>query len=270
MNIEEKMRIQEVATAMKQIIFSRNNEGQLKARVIKDSGLKADGSTINISDSLLEEALKAGVFQQKAFARGFDNTYYRCNNVTFLRVKEREVILIDSYLGAKTTEEDEFEFNDCNSDLEGKWLAEIFQPKSVTIKRATGHPHSRGIPRMSLQKVTHQGLQKDKDGNYLMRTKVSYNHPVELGTVIYALNDGTISTMERHKNWHFSLNKMQLHHDGYDWDNRLCQTMYLTEQEHTDYHSQMGEWSHQCAVTINTLEELIAFLEFIQCYKATR
>ena len=263
------MRVQEVATAMKQIVFSRNNEGQLKARVIKNTGLQADGSTININDSLLEEALRAGIFQQKAFARGYNNIYYRCNNVTLLRVSENQVILIDSYLGSKT-EEDEFEFNDCNSDLENVWLAEIFKEKSVAIKRATGHKCSRGIPRMSLQKVTHQGLQKDGNGNYLMRTKVDSNYPVELGTIIYALNDGTISTMERHKNWHFSLNKMQLHHDGFDWDNRLCQTMYLTEQEHTEYHTQMGEWSHQCAVTINTLEELIAFLEFIQCYKATR
>ena len=254
---------------MKQIVFSRNNEGQLKARVIKNTGLQADGSTININDSLLEEALRAGIFQQKAFARGYNNIYYRCNNVTLLRVSENQVILIDSYLGSKT-EEDEFEFNDCNSDLENVWLAEIFKEKSVAIKRATGHKCSRGIPRMSLQKVTHQGLQKDGNGNYLMRTKVDSNYPVELGTIIYALNDGTISTMERHKNWHFSLNKMQLHHDGFDWDNRLCQTMYLTEQEHTEYHTQMGEWSHQCAVTINTLEELIAFLEFIQCYKATR
>ena len=230
---------------MKQLIFEKDSKGQLKARVIKNSSLQADGSTITICDSLLEEALRTGIFQQKAFARGYNNIYYRCNNVTLLRVSENQVIIIDSYLGSKTKEEDEFEFNDCNSDLENVWLAEIFKDKSVAIKRATGHRNSRGIPRMSLQKVTHQGLEKDE-------------------------NDGRISTMERHKNWHFSLNKMQLHHDGYDWDNRICQTMYLTEQEHTDYHTQIGEWSHQCAVYISTLEELVAFLEFIQCYQATR
>lgn len=264
------MRVQEVAIAMKQIVFSRNNEGQLKARVIKNTALQADGSTVNISDSLLEEALRTGIFQEKAYARGYNNIYYRCNNVTLLRVSENQVIIIDSYLGSKTIEDDEFEFNDCNSDLENVWLADIFKDKSVAIKRATGHKHSRGIPRMSLQKVTHQGLEKDSNGNYRKIKKVSYNHPVELGTIIYALNDGRISTMERHKNWHFSLNKMQLHHDGYDWDNRICQTMYLTEQEHTEYHTQIGEWSHQCAVLISTLEELVAFLEFIQCYQATR
>lgn len=255
---------------MKQLIFERDNNGQLKARVIKNNGLKADGSTIDICDSLLEEALRTGIFQQKAFARGFDNIYYRCNNVTLLRVTENQVIILDSYLGAKTKEEDEFEFNDCNSDLEDVWLAEIFKEKSVAIKRATGHRNSRGIPRMLLQKVTHQGLEKDSNGTYRKIKKVSYNHPVELGTIIYALNDGQISTMERRKNWHFSLNKMQLHHDGYDWDNRICQTMYLTEQEHTDYHTQIGEWSHQCAVFISTLEELVAFMEFIQCYQASR
>ena len=264
------MRVQEVSIAMKQLIFERDNNEQLKARVIKNNGLQADGSTINISDSLLEEALRAGIFQQKAFARGYSNIYYRCNNVTLLRVNENQVILIDSYLGSKTKEEDEFEFNDCNSDLENVWLAEIFKEKSVAIKRATGHRNSRGIPRMSLQKVTHQGLEKDSNGNYKKIKKVTYNHPVELGTIIYALNDGRISTMEKHTNWHFSLNKMQLHHDGFDWDNRICQTMYLTEQEHTDYHTQIGEWSHQCAVSISTLEEMVVFLEFIQCYQATR
>ena len=154
---------------MKQLIFERDNNGQLKARVIKNNGLKADGSTLTISDSLLEEALRTGIFQQKAFARGFNNAYYRCNNVTLLRVSENQVILIDSYVGSKTIEDDEFEFNDCNSDLENVWLAEIFKEKSVAIKRATGHQHSRGIPRMSLQKVTHQGLEKDSNGNYKKR-----------------------------------------------------------------------------------------------------
>lgn len=111
------MRVQEVSIVMKQLVFERDNNGQLKARVIKNTGLQADGSTININDGLLEEALRAGIFQQKAFARGYNNIYYRCNSVTLLRVTENQVILIDSYLGSKTKEEDEFEFNDCNSDL---------------------------------------------------------------------------------------------------------------------------------------------------------
>lgn len=253
---------------MKQLVFEKDNKGELKARVIKNNGLKADGSTLNISDSLLEEALRTGIFQEKAYARGYDNMYYRCGDCTLLRVKENQIILIDSYLGDKKTSE--FNIDDCVDELNGVWLAEIFKNKSVAIKRATGHRNSRGIPRMSLSLVTHQGFKKDANGNLRMRTKTTPNHPVELATIIWALNEGRMSTVDFKSNWRFNLNNMELHHDGFDWDNRLCQTMHLTEQEHIDYHSQVGEWSHQCYCKINTIGELIAFLEFIRCYKATR
>lgn len=253
---------------MKQLIFTRNNEGHLKATIVNNVGLEADGSTIDINDSLLEEARRINIFQEKAYARGYDNMYYRCGDCTLLRVKENQVILIDSYLGDKQTSE--FNIDDCVDELDGVWLAEIFKNKSVAIKRSTGHRNSRGIPRMNLSLVTHQGFEKDANGNLRMRTKTTPNHPVELATIIWALNEGRMSTVDFKSNWSFNLNKMQLHHDGFDWDNRLCQTMYLTEQEHTDYHSQVGEWSHQCYCKINTIEELIAFLEFIRCYKATR
>ena len=253
---------------MKQLTFVRNNQGQLNVKVVNNIGLQADGSTIDISDDLLEEALKLNIFQEKAYARGYDNNYYRCENCTLLRIKENQVILIDSYLGDKT--ESEFDFDSCVDELDGVWMAEIFKNKSVSIKRSTGHRNSRGIPRMSLSRVTHQGYEKDEHGKYRMKTKTTYNHPVELATVIWALNEGRMSTVDFKSNWSFNLNKMELHHDGFDWDNRLCQTMYLTEQEHSDYHSQVGEWSHQCYCKITTIEELKAFLEFIQCYKAMR
>lgn len=253
---------------MKQLTFVRDNQGQLKVKIVNNIGLQADGSTIDITDGLLEEALKLNIFQEKAYARGYENAYYKCGDCTLLRVRRNQVIIIDSYLGDKT--ESEFGLDNCADELDGVWLAEIFKNKSVSIKRANGHRNSRGIPRMTLSKVTHQGFEKDAQGRYRMRIKTTDNYPVELATIICALNEGRMNEVDYKSNWSFNLNRMELHHDGFDWDNRLCQTMYLTEQEHVDYHSQVGEWSHQCYCKITTIEELKAFLEFIQCYKVMR
>lgn len=249
---------------MKQIVFKHNLEGTMEVKVIDRPGLKADGSTINIADSLLEEARRINIFQQKAYARGYDNMYYRCGDCTLLRVKENQVILIDSYLNNEYN--NEFDNYTHSDELSGVWLAEIFKNKSISIKRSTGQ-NSRGIPRMSLALVTHQGFKKDAQGRCRMITKTTPNHPVELATIIWALNEGRMSTVDFKSNWSFNLNKMELHHDGYDWDNRLCQTVYLTEQEHIDYHSQVGEWSHQCYCKINSIEELMTFINFIKKYK---
>lgn len=249
---------------MKQLVFVKDNQGQLKVKMVNNVGLEADGSTIDIDDSLLEEALKLNIFQEKAYARGYDNIYYKCGDCTLLRVKENQVILIDSYLGDKT--KSEFDIDNCADELNGVWLAEIFKNKSVSIKRATGHRNSRGIPRMNLTKVVHEGFYKNKHGKYEKKPKVTFNHPVELATIIWELNGGGLRTVDFRPNFSLNIISMELHHDGFDWDNRLCQTMYLTEQEHTDYHSLMGEWSHQCYCKINTIEELIAFLKFIKCY----
>lgn len=255
---------------MKQLVYVKDEKGHVKARIINNVGLKADGSTIDIPDKILEYALKIGIFQEKAFARGYKNTYYRCNDCTLLRVDTNQVVLIDSYLASK--KDDEWGFIERTNEenkvdkLDGVWLAKVFKDKSVCIKRSNGHRYSRGIPRMSLSKVTHIGYVKDEQGRNRMRNKTTPNHPVELATVIWALNEGRLST----EGWKLDIRNMELHHDGYDWDNRLCQTMYLTEQEHADYHSQIGEWSHQCYCKIETIEELVAFLEFIRCYRANR
>ena len=96
-----------------------------------------------------------------------------------------------------------------------------------------------------------------------MITKITHNHPVELGAIIWSLNEGTINSVDQS----LDICDMELNHVGFDWDNRLSQTMYMTEQEHKEYHKSIGEWSHQCYCRIDTIEELVTFINFIKKYK---
>lgn len=56
----------------------------------------------------------------------------------------------------------------------------------------------------------------------------------------------------------------EVHHVNADWDIRSESTMLISKQEHNKLHSKIGRSGHRVDVTINTVRELIAFLDFVE------
>lgn len=229
---------------MKKLVFKNmldetTGEMKLQAVEVNVSGLTGDGSIVDMSDSLLNKALESGLFQKRGYGRGYDNTYYKCEELTLLRVRENQIIVIDSYIN------------------NNEWIADTFaiNKKAVCIKR--NNENDRGIPRVSMRSVKH--LDKTRENEV-----ISKNYPVALNRVLWDIKLGNISGLKLADNETYDIVNQESHHERAGWDNRLCNTIALTTKEHNDYHSENGEYNRQVKCKITSLEELQAFIEYLR------
>lgn len=243
---------------MKRVYFTKNQQGATEVKTMNDSGLCANGSAIHVKMGLLNEALENGVFEKRRYGRS-NNVYYKCGDLTLVKIKSEEigkanekekkeaylrdeVIILDStitYTDAKTNETVE------------TWVGDLLNTKAIfAVKSGT-----RRLFRLSLPKVQHTNRKK--------QVVIEKNHPIEVAAALRQIVDNKLYE-NRDKAYYFDIVGMEIHHEGYDWDNRLCVAKYWTAEQHKAYHSENGKQSHQCYVTIETLDELKAFLKYIQ------
>lgn len=226
---------------MKKLVFIREKESnKLLAKVVEDRGLDADGSTVTITYELLEECRKQGIFKKYCFGRGNDNVFYDAGDMTFLRIKDDKVVVLDESL------------------VEGEWIGHTFErlKRSVSLKRSKDtNGESRGICRISMQNVKH--LDKTKKNE-----KIDKHYSVQLARVFWDIKLGKIDSLVDEKLYDIVDN--EAHHEGFTWDNRLHKTIALTRQEHNEYHTINGAGSHQVYCKVNTVEEMVALIEYLR------
>ena len=229
---------------MKKLVFTKvtdevtGNE-KLEAVVKEIKGLQADGSTVSINDSLLDEALKNSLAERKQFGRGINTIFYKFNDITLVRIQKDKVIVVDSEI-----------FNN-------EWIGDTLREKGISVKRKTGVNKERGICRISMAKVKH--LTADRKD-----VKETMNYPVSLSLVLWDIKLGNISGVNLQEDEIYDVVNMESHHEKATWDNRLESTVRLTSKDHKDYHSINGAESHDIACTITSLEELHALLEYVR------
>ena len=229
---------------MKKLVFKRvidvtTGKEELVAVVKKVAGLQEDGSTVNISDLLLNEALKEGLAERRQFGKGYNIAFYKFNDITLIRVNKDKVIVVDSEV------------------VSNEWIGDTLKDKGISVKRKTGVDNERGICRISMAKVKH--LTADRKD-----VKETKNYNVSLSLVLWDLKLGNISGVNLQKDEVYNIVNMESHHEKAVWDNRIESTVRLTSENHRKYHSVNGEESHQIACTITSLEELQAFLEYLK------
>lgn len=229
---------------MKKMIFKKvvdvtTGKEELVAVVKEVKGLQADGSTVSISDSLLNEALKVGLAERMQFGKGYDTTFYKFNDITLIRVNKDKVIIVDSEV------------------VSNEWIGDTFKNKGISVARVRGKEIKRGVCRVSMANVRHLDRRREKE----VETK---NYNVSLSLVLWDLKLGNISGVNLQKDEVYNIVNMESHHEKAVWDNRIESTVRLTSENHRKYHSVNGEESHQIACTITSLEELQAFLEYLK------
>ena len=230
---------------MKKIVFNKSMDEvtgseKLIASVKEVGALSEDGSSVKINYSLLEKAFEVGLFERKGFARGYSNIFYKCGNITFLRIKDDEVIVMDSFIY-------------CN-----EWIGDTFRKadKSVCLSRKERSGLSRAYSKVVMENVKHL----NRDGNEV----ISEKHKVTLAEILWDIRLGNIKGLTAVEGVVYSIVGMDLHHEKAAWDERLESTMLLTKEEHVTYHQVNGKGSHQIAVRVNTLDELQAFIEYLR------
>lgn len=241
---------------MKKIQFIKNIQGEVEVKTVNDVGLCANGSVIHVKMGLLNEALENGVFEKRRYGRS-ENAYYKCGDMTLVKIKQEdidnnsnekkedyirdEVIILDSKITYKTENDKKVEV----------WVGDLLQNKAIFTRKNK----SRRLFRICVPKVQHTNRKK--------KVVIDDNHPVEVAAVLRQVVDNQLYE-NCDKAYYFDIVGMEVHHDGYDWDNRLCVAKYWTAEQHKAYHSENGKQSHQCYVTIETLDELKAFLKYIE------
>lgn len=242
---------------MKRIYFTKNEQGETEVKTMNDSGLCANGSAIHVKMGLLNEALENKIFEKRKYGRS-QNVFYKCGDMTLVKIKGEEVnsnknekkeaylrdevIILDSEITYKDAE---------SGETVKTWVGDLLQNKAIfAVKSGT-----RRLFRLNMQKVQHINRKK--------QVVIDDNHPVEVAAVLRQVVDNQIYE-NRDKAFNFDIVGMEVHHAGYDWDNRLCVAQYWTAEQHKAYHSENGKESHQCYVTISDLDQLKAFLKYIE------
>lgn len=241
---------------MKKIQFIKNKQGEVEVKTVNDVGLCANGSAIHVKMGLLNEALKNDLFEKRRYGRS-QNVFYKCGDMTLVKIKGEEVnsnknekkeaylrdevIILDSNIVYKAE-------NDKTVEV---WVGDLLNNKAIfAVKSGT-----RRLFRLNVQKVQHINRKK--------QVVIDDNHPVEVAAVLRQVVDNQLYE-NRNRAFNFDIVGMEVHHAGYDWDNRLCVAQYWTAEQHKAYHSENGKESHQCYVTISDLDQLKAFLKYIE------
>ena len=220
---------------MKRIKFEEVTDGRIRVSEVNDKGLKEDGSAIKMSYSLLEEALEQGVFKSRTYGKG-DTIFYNCEDITLLRVKDNDVIVLDS-------------------KINGIEISEILDKKSISINR---NQNDRGICRVNLSKVTHYSKNKKE----IVESK---NYPVSINLVLWDIKLGKTNCKVKDIK-RFDIVEREGHHERADWDNRVTNTVVLTTEAHKEHHKVHGKNSHQTVCKISNVEELKALIEYLRTY----
>lgn len=226
---------------MKQIAFRLNKETErVEAYLVEHRGLQEEGSVITVETTVLDEALKRGIAVSKRFGRGTDNVFYEFESLTIAHIKDGRAILLDR----------------CINENEPIGLTFAKARKSISLNKTGGKNSDRVIPRVSMKKVRHD----DKKHEEVVITE---KHPVSLAGVLWNIKLNNISGLELKDDEVLDIVDMDVHHIREAWDNRLENTILLTKEEHKQYHQVNGKERHHVYVKITSVEELVAFIEYV-------
>ena len=225
---------------MNRINFITDKDTNNLIAVVKDNGINSyDGSAIKISHAILQEALKQGVFNKVSTIRGNSNFLYDCGDITFLNIKDDEVVVLDSMIN-------------------GIKIEKIFEKKSISINRDN---NGRGICRVNLPKVRHLA-KNEKD--IVVSDK---NHPVSINLILNDIALNKVCNQVKDIKYYDIVDR-EGHHEGHAWDNRVSKTIIMSTQQHKEHHSKENnsEESHQVICNIKSVEELKALIEYLRVY----
>ena len=163
---------------MKAVEFKEKNE-ELEAVVSEKSVTNKydEGSAIQVSTEILDQCLSEETFQKRVIIGGkkSKNILYKCGEITFIRVNENAVIVVDSYI------------------IPDEWVGETLEnvKKRAYIRRTTKDGKAKGVASMSMPAITHS-TKKDKG------ITVS-NEYVALSLLFKDLQSGALEKLDRHK-----------------------------------------------------------------------
>lgn len=200
------------------------------------------GNSLRIEDAVLNEMVAKGKVKRLGMINKGQvfNEWHEVENIAILKV---------SYL--EPGRESFFIFDRkifLNKGLAGKSIIDCIEGKVISVADKNSNKKKRRRPFISLRDVT----KKSGRGNA----------PVNVGTFIYYLSQGLISSVDDEMN----IVDRECHHLKYDFDNRLSNIRVLTKQQHKEIHSKEGKQSHQVQVWIKTEEEFLEFIKYMNRY----
>lgn len=215
----------------------------MKRIVFKEEGVKVidgygygDGTVISINKNALEQAVNKGLLL-KNVARGYrktlQNEYYSYNDLTLVNCnKDSE----DNYMSA------------CIIDtfISGIPVYKVMDKNRKTIR------------------LDRKRVDKEDRGDFRVQIKYAEKNskPVNIAKLFKYYNSGLIMGFRGIIDDNL-YDKNELHHEGMVADNRISKTMLFSKEEHQKHHNKYGETRHTVICRIESVENLEAFLKFL-------
>ena len=210
---------------MERIIFSKNEKSETIANLTSAGNKNTNSGSLKIDKGVLDEACSQSMCSRVLYEyRGVFNTWYKFNHMVILKVESM-----------KSNDEALFIFDNA--------VNRVPDDKLMPIDWLFGNGHI-----VYLKKP-------DKKNRGRYRAFVTMNgKTVNVSTAVKVLSGGI--SLE-------AASSLEAHHMSYDFDNRVKNIKIVTPEEHTRIHQIETYKSHQLQVHITSVEELIAFINYM-------